>query len=346
MGKPYNPPPAHLLPNADYRDKGPEVLPGVLTVLARPEEYQPEPPDNGRVSSGRRLALANWIASPDHPLTARVMANRIWQGHFGRGIVSTPSNFGKMGQAPTHPELLDFLSIEFVRRGWSVKAMHRFIMSSETYQMASAHGNDAALKADPDNKLLWRYPSRRVESEILRDVTLDAAGRLNGAAGGEPFFPPIPQSVRDSFLKGRWEMTEPGPAVWRRSVYSYQKRGLLYPMFEVFDQPNMNVTCERRNTTTVPTQALTLLNNSFVLEQAKSFAERVWAGAGADPERQVTEAYRIALGRAARPTELEANRAFLARQKDYHSRKDNPAMAALVDLCDVVLNLNEFVYLP
>jgi hypothetical protein len=219
-------------------------------------------------------------------------------------------------------------------------------MSSETYRMASAHGNTAAQKADPDNQLLWRYPSRRVESEVLRDVTLDAAGRLNADGGGEPFFPPIPQSVRDSFLKGRWEMTEPGPTVWRRSVYSYQKRGLRYPMFEVFDQPNMNVTCERRNTTTVPTQALTLLNNSFVLEQAEAFAERVWTDAGADAEKQIHQAYRIALARPATASELEANRAFLARQKDYHAGSADPAKAALVDLCDVILNLNEFVYIP
>jgi hypothetical protein len=141
-------------------------------------------------------------------------------------------------------------------------------------------------------------------------------------------------------------MTKPSPAVWRRSVYSYQKRGLQYPMFEVFDQPNMNVTCERRTTTTVPTQALTLLNNSFVLEQAESFADRVWADAGADAEKQIHEAYEIALGRPATAKELESNRAFLARQKDYHSRKADPAKAALVDLCDVILNLNEFVYLP
>jgi hypothetical protein len=345
-GKPYAPPVARLLPNADYHDKGDVVEPGVLTVLARPEAYAPEAPDNGRVSTGRRLALANWIVSGDHPLTSRVMANRIWQGHFGQGIVGTPSNFGKMGQAATHPELLDYLAIEFVKRGWSVKAMHRLIMSSQTYQMASAYGNEAAQKADPNDKLLWRYPARRLESEILRDVTLDAAGKLNFAAGGEPFFPPIPQSVRDSFLQGRWEMTEPGPPVWRRSVYTYHKRGLRYPMFEVFDQPSMNVTCERRNTTTVPTQALTLLNNSFLLEQAAAFADRVWATAGSAPEKEIHAAYEIALGRPAKATELEANRAFLARQKDYHSRERDPAKAALVDLCDVVLNLNEFVYLP
>ncbi|MEZ5365603.1 MAG: DUF1553 domain-containing protein [Bryobacterales bacterium] len=152
--------------------------------------------------------------------------------------------------------------------------------------------------------------------------------------------------MRDSFLKGRWEMTKPGPAVWRRSVYSYQKRGLRYPMFEVFDQPNMNVTCERRNTTTVPTQALTLLNNSFILDQAQAFADRVWDAAGPDAERQIQTAYDVALARPAAAKELEENRSFLARQKDYHARTPEPAKAALVDLCDVILNLNEFVYIP
>ncbi len=346
LGKPYSPPTAHLLPGGDYREKGPEMQPGVLSVLARPGEYRPVAPRNSRVSSGRRLALANWIASPENPLTARVMANRIWQGHFGEGLVTTASNFGKMGRRPTHPELLDYLAAELVRGGWSVKAMHRRIMTSATYQMASAHGSDRAQQLDPNNELLWRYPSRRVESEILRDITLDAAGRLNTQAGGEPFFPPIPQSVRDSFLKGRWEMTEPGPEVWRRSVYSYQKRGLRYPMFDVFDQPNMNVTCERRNITTVPTQALTLLNNAFVLEQAEAFARRVRARAGADADAQIRAAYRIALARGATQSELAANRAFLARQSDYHARSEDPSFAALVDLCDVVLNLNEFVYIP
>ena len=273
------------------------------------------------------------------------MANRIWQHHFGRGIVLTASNFGKMGRRPTHPELLDWLALELVNQGWSVKALHRLILDSETYRMASAW-NPPGASADPENNLLWRYPSRRLEGEIVRDITLNAAGTLNLEAGGEPFFPPIPEAVRESFLKGRWQMTEPGPAVWRRSVYSYQKRGLRYPLFEVFDQPSMNVTCERRTTTTVPTQALTLLNNELILEQAALFAARVRTEAGADPAAQIDRAWRIALSRPPSAEEMAANRDFLARQRDYHARSGDPALAALTDLCDVVLNLNEFVYLP
>ena len=344
----YEPPTAHLLSMGDYRSPGDAVEPGLLSALATPADFRPEPPGNGRVSTGRRLALANWIVSEDNPLTARVMANRVWQHHFGEGIVATPSNFGKMGLRPTHPELLDHLALEFVRSGWSVKSLHRKIVATETYRMASAHDDPAAREADPDNRLLWKYPRRRLEGEIIRDLALAVAGNLNGEVGGEPFFPPIPEKVRASYLNGRWEMTEQSPPVWRRSVYSYYKRGLRFPLLEVFDLPNPNVTCERRATTTVPTQALTLLNNEFVLEQAGRFAARVRSDAGAEARAQVRRLYEIALSRPPSEVELEGNLAFLARQKDYHAtqRADDPALAALTDLCDVVLNLNEMVYLP
>ena len=223
----YKPPVTHLLPNAaDIRNLGPQVDPGVMTKLANFGSFNPEPPMNGRVSTGRRLALANWIASSENPLTARVMANRVWQHHFGTGIVLTSSNFGKMGRLPSHPRLLDWLASEFVASGWSVKSLHRLILTSEAYQMAAAFDSPTSADADPKNTYLWRYPARRLESEALRDITLDAAGSLNLEAGGEPFFPPIPESVYASFPKGRWRMTEEGPAVWRRSVYSYWKRGL------------------------------------------------------------------------------------------------------------------------
>ncbi len=339
--KPYAPPTAYFLPNADYRNKGDAVGPGYVAALARGQQFVPAAPQDERVSSGRRLALAKWIASEENPLTARVMANRIWMHHFGRGIVTTAGNFGRMGTLPSHPQLLDWLALEFVRGGWSVKAMHRLIMNSDAYRMASAHDDEKAHAADPENILLWRYPRHRLEGEAIRDSILAAAGNLNLQAGGPGFFPPIPQELRTSFPKGKWEMNEPGPAVWRRSVYSYGKRGLRYPMFEVFDQPNMNVTCERRTTTTVPTQALTLLNNDFTLRQARYFAERV-AGAKKTAEERIAEAYRIALGREPAAAEAAANRDFLARQTRFHG---GDAAAALTDLCDVILNLNEFVYI-
>jgi len=337
--KDFRPPPAPFLPNADYRTKGEVVEPGYIEALAKGRAFEPAPPDH-RVSTGRRLALAKWIASPDNPLTARVMVNRIWMHHFGEGIVYTASNFGSMGSRPTNPELLDWLATEFVNQGWSIKAMHRLIMTSNTYQMASAHADPTAGKADPENKLLWRYRQRRLEGEVIRDIILGAAGNLNLKTGGPGFFPPIPQEVRDSFLNGKWEMTEPGPENWRRSIYAYGKRGLRYPLFEVFDLPNMNVTCERRTTTTVPTQALTLLNNDFALRHARYFAERVATLAPTAQER-IREAYRIGLSRAPTDAEMAANLEFLERQAKYHK---GDSVAALTDLCDVILNLNEFLY--
>ena len=346
-GEPFVPPTAYILPSGDHRVKGDPVEPGFLRVLTRGDAPTMIPPSGENVSSGRRRALAEWIASSEHPLTARVMVNRLWHFHFGRGIVATTSNFGRTGQPPVSPELLDWLATEFVRRGWSVKSMHRLLMNSEAYQMASAFDHPGNRETDPAEKHLWRFPERRLEAEVIRDIVLDASGKLNREIGGEPFFPPIPEAVRLSFPKGKWEVAEQGPAVWRRSIYSYWKRGLRYPMFEVFDQPDPNVTCERRNRTTVPTQALTLLNNEFVLEQAKYFAERVAAEADGDAEARIRRAYRIALSRGPDQDELARNVGFLAKQTEYHRGRGeaDPARAALLDLCDVILNLSEFVYL-
>jgi Protein of unknown function (DUF1553)/Protein of unknown function (DUF1549)/Planctomycete cytochrome C len=348
-GKPYDPPQAHLLPSGDYLSPGPPVEPGYLQVLWNGDTPTALPPHNGHITTGRRRAFAEWLVSGTHPLTARVMANRIWHFHFGRGIVSTPSNFGRMGELPTHPELLDWLASEFRANGWSIKHMHRLIMNSETYQMASSFDHAQNRAADPQNKLLWRFPLRRLEAEGLRDIILDAGGTLNLKAGGKPFFPPVPESVWKASFKGTWEITKEGPENWRRSIYSYWKRGLRYPLFEVFDQPDPNVTCERRNTTTVPTQALTLLNNEFVLLQAQHFAQRVRDQAGPDPAAQVRSLYRIALSREPSPQDIEGNLAFLEKQAAYHRSHgkdgDAPALAALTDLCDVMLNTNEFVYI-
>ncbi|MEX2300145.1 MAG: DUF1553 domain-containing protein [Bryobacterales bacterium] len=346
-GKPYEPPQARILPSADYNDQGDPVEPGFLAVLSDHNPPTEVPPANDHVTTGRRRALAEWLLSEDHPLTARVMVNRIWQNHFGQGIVATASNFGHLGQLPTHPELLDWLATEFVRQGWSIKAMHRLMMNSETYQMTAAFFDEANAKKDPRNAYLWRYRQRRLEGEIIRDTILAAAGNLNPEMGGAPFFPPIPKEVQESYPNGKWTANEEGPAVWRRSVYSYFKRGLRYPMFDVFDLPNLNVTCEGRVTTTVPTQALTLLNNSFVLDQAGYFAKRVAAQAGNEQDARVRTAYRIALSREPNAKEIEENVTFLNRQLEYHKGLpgEDADLAALVDLCDVILNLNEFLYL-
>jgi len=349
-GRPYQPPPVYFAANGiDVAEdqKSFVVEPGFLRVFVNGEPLVARPPKNG-VSSGRRRALAEWIASPNNPLTARVMVNRIWHWHFGRGIVATPSNFGKMGSGPSHPELLDWLANEFIRQGWSVKQMSRLIMNSETYKMASGFSEAPNLEKDPTNAYLWRFPLRRLEAEAIRDVILSASGQINLQAGGAPFFPAIPKSVRESYLQGSWVMTKEEPSTWRRSVYAYWKRGLKYPMFEVHDQPDPNVTCEMRNTTTVPTQALTLLNNEFVLIQARHFAERVAREAGDDPAKQIRFLYRIALSREPERKEMEQSLAFLQKQRDYHTTRasgSDSALAALTDLAHVMLNANEFVYI-
>ncbi len=316
-----------------------------------------QPPTDGNISSGRRRALAEWIASPENPLTARVMVNRIWHWHFGRGIVPTPGNFGKMGMPPSHPELLDWLAAEFIRRGWSIKQMQRLIMNSETYKMDSSFYRDSNMQRDPANVYLWRFPLRRLEAEAIRDVILSASGQINMEAGGEPFFPSISKSLREGYRQGKWVLTQEEAGTWRRSIYAYSKRGLKYPMFEVHDQPDPNVTCERRNVTTVPTQALTLLNSEFVLIQARYFAQRVANEAGSDIAKQIDVLYRMAVSRKPTRRELEKSRAFIHKQREYHTARmsgsasvagsaaEGASLAALTDLAHVMLNATEFVYI-
>lgn len=341
-GKPYIPPVLHFGDQGDGPADGPVMQPGfpeVLGDLGLPAALKPA---DGRITTGRRRALAEWIASPNNPLTARVMANRIWQHHFGRGLVATPSNFGRLGRRPSHPELLDWLASEFAENGWSVKHLHRVIMNSETYQMDSAYTGNSSASQDADNIYLWRYPQRRLEAEAIRDSILAVSGKLNLQPGGLPYFPPVPLQVRKAVNKGSWVVNDEGPAVWRRGVYSYYKRGMKFPLFEVFDQPDPNMSCEQRSVTTVPTQALTLINNEFVLTQAGLFAERVRSIAGAEQESQVRAAYSLALSRPPSATELKENVAFLNRRAN---ESGGSTLHALTDLCDVILNLNEFLYI-
>jgi hypothetical protein len=345
-GKPYDPPPLYYPPLGEPGE-GQVIEPGFLSVLSGggPDEVPPAP--ENKLSSGRRLALANWMVSDDNPLTARVIVNRIWHHHFGRGIVDTPSNFGRMGSLPSHPELLDWLATEFVRQGWRIKPLQRMILTSQTYQLDGSFYRGENFEKDPENKYLWRFPMQRVEAEIVRDLILSASGQINLEAGGPPFFPAIPASVREETKRvGRWELTKEEPSTWRRSIYAYWKRARKIPMFEVFDQPDTMVSCEQRNTTTVPTQALTLLNNEFSLLQSQHFAKRVRENAASSLESQIRTAYHIALSRDPRPAEMDDNLAFLKERQAHHAAKpaDDPALAALTDLCNVVLNLNEFLY--
>jgi hypothetical protein len=227
--------------------------------------------------------------------------------------------------------LLDWLAVEFMRRGWSIKQMHRLIMTSEAYQMSSEYQDTASSEKDPEDNLLWRFRIQRLEAEIIRDAMMSSSGALDLKIGGPPVFPHLPPEVLAATSEGVWKREEDGPAVWRRSVYVYRKRGLVFPMFEVFDLPDQNTSCGRRNVSTVPTQALTLLNDEFVLRQAKLFADRVQTAAPGDIAKQVDLAYRIALTRPPQEEEARLAADFLRKR-------------SLADFTHVLLNLNEFLY--
>lgn len=326
--------PSYLLQRGVIEAKGPLMTPGVLSV-AWPAEYNfPPPPENAK-TTWRRRGFAEWVASPENPLTARVMVNRLWQHHFGEGIVRTPSNFGKMGEAPSHPELLDWLAAEFVARGWSMKAMHRLMMNSEAYQMASAdiHAN---LAVDSENRYFWRMPRERLEAEIIRDEILAVAGTLDRKLGGPCVFPYISPDLFQSSTNRTWPgKPDSDPSTWRRSLYVFSKRSIRYPMFEAYDQPNLVNTCDRRNRSTIAPQALLLMNNNFVIDQAKRFAERLAKEAGSSAEAQADRAFALALGRAPSPAERAQSAAYI---------RSGPE--GLAGFCQAILNLNEFVYRP
>jgi hypothetical protein len=306
------------------------MTPGFIEVITSGNPPTEIPRPDGR-TSGRRLALAQWIASPQNPMTARVIVNRLWQKHFGRGIVATLENFGKMGDRPTHQDLLDWMAVEFMNHGWSMKRINKLMMMSDAYQMASAFTDATDSTNDPENLCVWRFRPQRLEAEIVRDSMLAAGGNINLEIGGEPIFPYIPKDILAGQYRGKWVNTPEGPTAWRRGVYVYRRRSLPYPMFDTFDHPDMNVTAGARHVSTVPTQALTLLNNPFVLSQAKFLAERVSQQAG-DPRAQVELAYRIALARPATDTEIAIGMDLIRKQ-------------SLASFTHVVLNLDEFLYM-
>ncbi len=326
--------PSYFLHRGDPGSKGSRMDAGVLTAVALDPVLKPEPPPDAS-TSWRRRAFADWIASPQNPLTARVMVNRIWQHHFGSGIVRTTSNFGKTGEPPSHPELLDWLAVEFVERGWSIKQMHRLVMNSEAYRRSS-DDVDANLAVDPENRSLWRMPRERFEAEILRDQMMAVAGTLDRTLGGPGVHPYIDPDLFQASTSRTWPGQAVGdPETWRRSLYIFSKRSIRYPMFEAFDQPDMVNSCARRNSSTVAPQALLLMNNAEVLLQAKYFAQRLRVEAGISPEAQVERAFELALAR--RPSQMEKEQAVAFVTKGPYG---------LVDFCQTMFNLNEFVYRP
>jgi len=323
-----------------------EVAPAFPEVLGVPAPRFAERPFDAK-TTGRRRILADWIASPQNPLTARVMVNRIWQKHFGVGIVPTPDDFGQTGLRPTNQPLLDYLASEFVASGWSVKRMHQLIMTSRAYRMSSRTDNRRALVADEANTLLWRQNLRRVEAEVVRDTMLAVSGTLNPKRGGVSVFPTLPKEVhgtQDSSGKG-WA-DSPADEQNRRSVYLVVKRALKVPLLECLDFANSaSPVGVRPNTTTAP-QALMLLNDSFVQAQATAFATRIAREGDGRPEKQIVRAFQFVLQRPPTRAELKASLNLLAdqRQRALAEGTPGPERVALGSFCRGLLNLNEMIY--
>lgn len=357
------PPAVHVLTRGNPRAPAKEVKPGFPEVLGAPEPVIPAPASGAR-TSGRRTALANWIARPDNPLTARVMVNRLWQHHFGKGLVPSSNDFGKLGEPCTHPELLDWLAAEFVSRSvnggrepavpWTLKRMHKLIMTSAAYQRASI-GDAANLKADPANALLWRFNMRRLTAEEVRDSMLLAGGRLNLTPFGPSAFPKIPDAVlAGQSVPGNGWLASKRPkgtggydpanpdAGNRRSVYVYVKRSLQVPILITHDQADTDGTCPVRYTTTVPTQALGLLNGEFATESATAFARRLMKESPNNFPAQVIRAIRLTTGRVPSTEEVNKDVAFIRSMKEQHALDDFDALTRYTLL---LLNTNEFVYL-
>ncbi len=332
------PPPTHVLLRGNPGRKGDVVEPQFIEVVSN-EKPLAVPTAH---TSGRRLALANWLASRNNPLTARVMANRIWQYHFGRGLVRSPNNFGLQGDRPTHPELLDWLADEFMSRGWSVKALHRLIMTSQTYQMSS-RGQPEALQSDPQNDWFWRFDMRRITAEEIRDSILALTGDLNLRMFGPGIFVEIPAEVmagQSQPGKG-WGQSSASEQA-RRSIYIKVKRSLLTPILESFDVAETDRSAPVRFVTTQPTQALGMLNSRFLNQQAELLAARLRREAGEDQRQQVRLGLQLATLR--RPTETEVTRGVELMEK-LRAQDGATTEAALKCFCLMTLNLNELVYL-
>lgn len=327
------------------------VEPGFPAVLKASHVGLQSPGEKPR-SSLRRLSLAKWMTDPKNPLTARVIVNRLWQGHFGNGLVGTENDFGVMGDLPSHPELLDYLASQLREDGWSLKRLHKLIVLSNTYGQASDRREEASKK-DVDNRLLWRFPYRRLDAEAVRDSVLAISGLLNPKMGGPGVYPRIAREVLEGQSRPGegWGKSDEKEAS-RRSAYIFVKRAMIVPEMEILDFADTNTSCEQRPVSTIPTQALTLMNGEFLNTQARQFAERLVKEAGSDRTAQVIHAYRLAVNRSPIEKEQASALAFLARQEARIAEEDKAAgatprdasIAALQALCLVILNLNEFAY--
>lgn len=333
-------PKTHVMIRGNANSPGDEVQPGFPSVLSPPDAEITVP--SNKKTTGRRLALAKWIASPDNPLTARVFVNRIWQHHFGRGIVRSSNDFGFQGIKPSHPELLDWLANEFVSGGWKMKKFHKMLMMSSTYQMSSAP-NEASTKVDPTNNLFWRFDMRRLTAEEIRDSILAVNGTLNR---NKMFGPSIFPTIEKEILHGQsqpgsnWGRSSPED-ITRRSVYIHIKRSLPVPMMQSFDVADTDSSCPVRFNTVQPTQALGMINSVFVNEQAAIFAEIVKKHAPENLNEQIEFALKQVLQRNPTSAEIQRGAQFVETQSQLKTEKVDP----LKLFCVIALNLNEFMYL-
>jgi len=344
-------PVTHLLKRGNPNQPGAVVEPAVPAAIARQlGRSQPEFETADAFTSRRRISLARWITAPDNPLTARVFVNRVWQYHFGSGLVRTPSDYGRRGQQPTHPELLDWLADWFVHdAGQSIKKLHRLIMTSNTYRMSKRMHHESAAK-DPDNRLLWRFPYRRLEVEAIRDAMLAVSGQLQPTLYGPGMYPHIPENARRSGYNPQsvWKAFDERSAS-RRTIYAYVKRTLIVPFLDTLDFCDTTRSADRRDSTVVAPQALELLNGEFVNRQARHFAERLRRQAARGIDQQILLGYRLAVGRPPTDTEQATLRSYwdVERGGLMQTRKmaeDQAGLEATVRLCRILLNLNEFVY--
>jgi hypothetical protein len=350
-------PPTFVLFGGNHERPLEEVQPGFPAAIAKGAEPVIVPT---ATSSGRRTALANWIANPNNPLTARVFVNRVWTQYFGRGIVETVSDFGKAGKRPTNPELLDWLADEFVKNGWSVKKLHREILLSSVYRQSSDYREDVH-RADPENLYLAVFPRLRLEAEEIRDSLLLASGNLVDRLGGPSVFPPVPKGLNAG---NRWQVSTNAEDHNRRSIYVFTRRSVPYPLLETFNMASSEQVHSKREVTTTPLQALTLYNNDQVFQWSQALAGRLIREAGNDESAQIDQLYQILLSRNPDTVEKTTISSFLTshqsviREKEKNgklsvalplgmkeSETPNPLhQAAFVDLVHVIANSNDFIY--
>ncbi|WP_422928476.1 PSD1 and planctomycete cytochrome C domain-containing protein [Singulisphaera sp. PoT] len=338
-----NPPESHILTRGDYGKFGAKVEPSGVAILSDADNpFEAKPPFEGAESTGRRLALANWFTrggSRPSMLIARIMVNRIWQQHFGVGLVATSENFGYSGSPPSHPELLEFLADELIRSGWKLKSIQRLIVSSAVYRQSGVPQDEAAEKADPDDRLLSRFPLLRLDAEQVRDAMLAVSGELDPARGG-PFVPSQRQG------DGEVVVTESTPGAHRRSVYLQQRRTQVLSMLEVFDAPSIVAGCPKRSTSTIPLQSLNLLNSEFVATRASALARRVRDEVGQDAGARIDRTFRLTVGRPPDEVEWAAALRFLASQPAQYAGRpaDEGERLAWSDFCQMLLASNPFLY--